>query len=68
MDLPTVVDRLLQQAVGQVIAIRFEMEFEDYSYGFRPNRNAQQAVLKAQEYIRITATVSAPIATPNKRY
>jgi len=51
MDLPTVVDRLLQQAVGQVIAIRFEMEFEDYSYGFRPNRNAQQAVLKAQEYI-----------------
>ena len=27
------------------------MEFEDYSYGFRPNRNAQQAVLKAQEYI-----------------
>jgi len=51
LGIPTVVDRLLQQAVGQVIAIRFEMEFEDYSYGFRPNRNAQQAVLKAQEYI-----------------
>ena len=49
--IPTVIDRLLQQAVGQVIAIKFEMEFEDYSYGFRPNRNAQQAVLKAQEYI-----------------
>ena len=51
LGIPTVVDRLLQQAVGQVIAIKFEMEFEDYSYCFRPNRNSQQAVLKAQEYI-----------------
>jgi RNA-directed DNA polymerase len=51
LGIPTVLDRLLQQAVGQVIAIKFEMEFEDYSYGFRPNRSAQQAVLKAQEYI-----------------
>lgn len=51
LGISTVIDRLLQQAVGQVIAIKFEMEFEDYSYGFRPNRNAQQAVLKAQEYI-----------------
>lgn len=51
LGIPTVVDRLLQQAVGQVLATRFEMEFEDFSYGFRPNRNAQQAVLKAQEYI-----------------
>jgi len=51
LGIPTVVDRLLQQAVGQVIAIKFEIEFENYSYGFRPNRNAQHAVLKAQEYI-----------------
>ena len=51
LGIPTVADRLLQQAVGQVIAIKFEMGFENYSYGFRPNRNAQQAVLKAQEYI-----------------
>ena len=51
LGIPTVTDRLLQQAVAQVIAIKFEMEFEDYSYGFRPNRNAQKAVLKAQEYI-----------------
>jgi RNA-directed DNA polymerase len=51
LGIPTVVDRLLQQAVGQVLANRFEMEFEDYSYGFRPNKNAQQAVLKAQQYI-----------------
>jgi len=51
LGVPTVVDRMLQQAVGQVLANRFEMEFEDYSFGFRPNKNAQQAVLKALEYI-----------------
>jgi group II intron reverse transcriptase/maturase len=51
LGIPTVTDRLLQQAAAQVIATRFEMEFEDHSYGFRPNRNAQQAVMKAQEYI-----------------
>ena len=51
LGIPTVIDRLLQQAVGQVLAIKYEMEFEDFSYGFRPNRNAQQAVIKAQQYI-----------------
>lgn len=51
LGVPTVTDRLLQQAVGQVLAVKFELEFEDQSYGFRPNRNAKQAVLKAQEYI-----------------
>ncbi len=51
LGVPTVIDRLLQQAVGQVLAIKFEMEFENFSYGFRPNRNALQAVLKAQQYI-----------------
>jgi group II intron reverse transcriptase/maturase len=51
LGVPTVIDRMLQQAVGQVLAIKFEVEFEDHSYGFRPNKNAQQAVLKALEYI-----------------
>lgn len=51
LGIPTVTDRLLQQAVAQVIGLRFEIEFEDYSFGFRYNRNALQAVLKAQEYI-----------------
>jgi RNA-directed DNA polymerase len=51
LGIPTVIDRMLQQAVGQILAIKYEMEFEDYSYGFRPNRNAQKAVLKAQDYI-----------------
>ncbi len=51
MGIPTVKDRLLQQAVLQVINARFEFEFSDYSYGFRPNRSLHKAVLRAQDYI-----------------
>jgi group II intron reverse transcriptase/maturase len=51
LGIPTVTDRLLQQAVLQVINARFEFEFSDSSYGFRPNRNVGQAVLRAQRYI-----------------
>jgi len=51
LGIPTVTDRLLQQAVLQVVMIRFELEFSDSSFGFRPKRNIHQAVLKAQNYI-----------------
>lgn len=51
LGIPTVVDRWLQQAVSQTIGARFEPHFEQFSYGFRPHKNAQQAVLQAQEYI-----------------
>jgi len=51
LGIPTVVDRLLQQAVGQVLCNRYDMDFEDNSYGFRPGRSAHQAVLRALEYI-----------------
>ena len=51
LGIPTVTDRLLQQAVLQVINARFEYEFSDSSFGFRLNRNVGQAVLKAQGYI-----------------
>jgi retron-type reverse transcriptase len=51
LGIPAVPDRLLQQAVGQVLCNHYEMEFEDYSYGFRPNRNAQQAVQRSLSYI-----------------
>jgi len=51
LGIPTVTDRLLQQAVLQVITARFEYEFSDSSFGFRPNKNVQQAVIKAQGYI-----------------
>ncbi len=51
LGVPTVVDRWLQQAVSQQLAIHFELDFEDESYGFRPKKNLQQAVLKSQGYI-----------------
>lgn len=51
LGIPTVLDRMLQQAVGQVLCNHYDVEFYDYSYGFRPNRNANQAVLRALEYI-----------------
>ena len=51
LGIPTVTDRLLQQSVLQVINARFEFEFCDNSFGFRPNKNLHRAVLKAQGYI-----------------
>ena len=51
LGIPTVTDRLLQQAVLQVIMARFEFEFTDNSFGFRPNKNLHQAALNAQGYI-----------------
>lgn len=51
LGIPTVTDRLLQQAVLQVITAKFEFEFSDSSFGFRPNRSVGQAVLQAQGYI-----------------
>jgi len=51
LGVPTVVDRFVQQAVAQVLTPIFEEQFHNHSYGFRPNRCAQQAVLKALEMI-----------------
>lgn len=51
LGVPTVVDRVLQQAVSQVMTPKFEVEFKDHSYGFRPRKNAHQAVLPSQKYI-----------------
>ncbi len=51
LGIPTVTDRLLQQAVSQVVSSLFELEFKEHSYGFRPNRNAHQAVQQAQKNI-----------------
>jgi group II intron reverse transcriptase/maturase len=51
LGVPTVVDRVLQQAVSQVMMPKFEVEFKDHSYGFRPRKNAHQAVLRSQKYI-----------------
>ena len=51
LGIPTVIDRMLQQAVSQAIAPYFEIEFKEQSYGFRPNRNAQQAIQQSKKYI-----------------
>jgi retron-type reverse transcriptase len=51
LGIPTVTDRMLQQAVLQIITARFEFEFSDNNFGFRPNKSLHQAVLKAQGYI-----------------
>jgi group II intron reverse transcriptase/maturase len=51
LGIPTVLDRVIQQAITQIIQPRFEQEFSDFSYGFRPNRNAHQAVLQSKVFI-----------------
>ena len=51
LGIPTVVDRLIQQAVLQVLTPLWEPTFSEYSYGFRPGRSAHQAVGQAQAYI-----------------
>jgi RNA-directed DNA polymerase len=51
LGIPTVLDRLIQQAVHQVLQPLFEPHFSEHSYGFRPHRSAHQAVLAAQRYV-----------------
>lgn len=50
LGIPTVVDRVIEQAIAQVLTPIAEPNFSDYSYGFRPKRRAQQAVVKLLEY------------------
>ena len=51
LGVPTTTERVLQQAVSQSIAPLFEPEFKPNSFGFRPNKNARQAVGQARDYI-----------------
>ena len=51
LGIPTVIDRLIQQAISQWLSPKYEGDFSSNSYGFRPKRNAHQAVQKAQEYL-----------------
>lgn len=52
LGIPTVIDRLLQQAIAQVLTTIFERKFSPNSYGFRPGRSAHDAIRKAQEYVQ----------------
>ena len=51
LGIPTVLDRMVQQAVMQVLQRRWDPEFSEHSHGFRPGRSAHQAVAKAQQYV-----------------
>jgi len=51
LGIPTVIDRLIQQSISQWLIPKYEGDFSANSYGFRPNRNAHQAVQKAQEHL-----------------
>lgn len=51
LGIPTVLDRLIQQALHQVLSPLFDGDFSDHSYGFRPERSAQQAVVQARDYV-----------------
>ena len=51
LGIPTVADRVIQQAINQVLSERFDPTFSENSYGFRPNRSAHQAIKQAKNYI-----------------
>jgi RNA-directed DNA polymerase len=51
LGIPTVVDRVFQQALHQVLQPIFEADFQSHSYGFRPNRNAHQAIAQSLDNI-----------------
>lgn len=52
LGIPTVLDRLIQQAIAQVLQEEWDSDFHDNSYGFRPNRSAHQAIRYAQATLR----------------
>ena len=51
LGIPTVIDRMVQQAISQWLSQFYEPNFSAFSYGFRPNKNAHQAVLQAQAFL-----------------
>jgi len=51
LGIPTVTDRIIQQAIAQVLSPIYERKFSDHSYGFRPNRSAHHALKKGSEYV-----------------
>lgn len=51
LGIPTVVDRVIQQAITQVLSPIYEEQFSDYSFGFRPNRGAHDALKQCQQNV-----------------
>ncbi|MFD0698751.1 group II intron reverse transcriptase/maturase [Paenibacillus sp. GCM10027628] len=52
LGIPTVTDRFIQQAITQILTPLFDLEFSEYSYGFRPSRRGHDAVRKARTYMQ----------------
>lgn len=52
LGIPTITDRVIQQDIAQVLTPTFDPDFSDNSFGFRPNRNGQQAVKQVQGIIK----------------
>lgn len=50
LGIPTVIDRVIQQAIVQVLSPIYEKQFSETSYGFRPNRSCEMAIIKLLEY------------------
>jgi len=53
LGIPTVTDRIIQQAIAQVLSPIYERKFSDHSYGFRPNRSAHHALKKGSDYVEL---------------
>jgi RNA-directed DNA polymerase len=61
LGIPTVVDRIIQQAIAQVLGPLFDPEFSASSFGFRPERSAHQAVKQIQNYIKMGCKVAVDL-------
>lgn len=61
LGIPTVIDRIVQQAIVQVLVPILDSKFSKSSYGFRPKRSAHQALTKAREYVREGRTIVVDI-------
>jgi group II intron reverse transcriptase/maturase len=51
LGIPTVVDRVVQQAIHQILSPIFEKQFSEFSYGFRPKRSCEMAIIKSLEFL-----------------
>jgi group II intron reverse transcriptase/maturase len=65
LGIPTVTDRVIQQAILQVLSPIYERMFSDHSYGFRPNRSAHQALRQSSEYVSDGKTIVVDIDLKN---
>ena len=64
LGIPTVFDRVIQQAIAQIIGPIFDAEFSEFSYGFRPKRSQHDAVKQLKSYIEKRAPVPAILYVP----